>query len=459
MGVFMDARPPLGKPHMESNLEQAAAHLNLGVARKAAGDLDGALSGMLRALELVPGWPEARYNLGNLLVARGDFPGAASAYRRALDARPDWPQAWNALGTALRQAGDLAGSLEAHRQAIALAPDWSAAHHNLAVALQRLDREVEAEEGFRQAIERDPEADESHVSLGLLLLKQGDFAAGWREFEWRFANGGVPAKLGGRPQPVWQGEPLAGRTLLVCAEQGSGAQIQFLRFVPKLAELGGRIFVEAPSNLARLFASCPGIVPLGEPCDEADLQIPLLSVPRVLGTTLETLPAEIPYLSAPTEPRPDLDAALSPYRDDFKIGIAWSGNPLHCLNPDRSCSPADFAVLGDLPGMRLFSLQYGDQYAQGITSLAGSLGDFASTAAVMERMDLILTVDTYTAHLAGALGRPVWTLLHTPCDWRWMAGQDDTPWYPGMRLFRQPSPGDWPGVFQQVRAALADRNG
>jgi hypothetical protein len=221
--------------------------------------------------------------------------------------------------------------------------------------------------------------------------------------------------------------------------------------------------VEAPPNLARLFASCPGIdgiVSLGEPCGEADFQIPLLSVPRVLGTTLATLPAEIPYLSAPPEPRPDLDAALAPYRGDFKIGIAWSGNPLHCLNPDRSCPPSDFAVLGDLPGVRLFSLQYvdqsGDPYGEGIVSLAGSLGDFASTAAVMERMDLILTVDTYAAHLAGALGRPVWALLHTPCDWRWMAGRGDTPWYPGMRLFRQTSPGDWPSVFRQVREALAD---
>jgi len=443
---------------MQAALEQAAQLLNSGVTRKAAGDLDGALRDMLGTLELAPGWPEAHYNLGNLLVQRGDFATAASAYRQSLDGRPGWPLAWNALGTALRQGGDLAGSLEAHRQAVALAPEWSAAHHNLAVALQRLDREAEAEEGFRRAIERDAEAAESHISLALLLLKRGDFAAGWREFEWRFANSGAPANLEGRPQPVWQGEPLAGRTLLVCAEQGSGAQIQFLRFVPRLAELGGRIFVEAPPNLARLFASCPGIagiVPLGEPCDEADLQIPLLSVPRILGTTLETLPTEIPYLSAPSEPRPDLDAALSPYRGDFKIGIAWSGNPFHCLNPDRSCSPADFAALGDLPGVRLFSLQFGDPYSQGIVSLAGSLGDFASTAAVMERMDLIVTVDTYTAHLAGALGRPVWTLLHTPCDWRWMAGRDDTPWYPGMRLFRQPRPGDWPGVFRQVRAALA----
>ncbi|MFY9825468.1 MAG: tetratricopeptide repeat-containing glycosyltransferase family protein [Thermoanaerobaculia bacterium] len=449
-------------------LAEAVRLLNLAVAQKAAGNLEGALAGLLRARELAPGLPEAAYNLGNLLMERGEPAAAMDAYRRALDVRPDWPQAWNALGTALRHAGDLEASAATHRRAVALAPGWCEAHHNLAVTLQRLGREAEAEEGFRRAIELAPEATESHVSLGLLLLKRGCFRAGWREFDWRFADGGAPVQLRGRPQPVWRGEPLAGRTLLLWAEQGSGSQIQFLRFVPRLTALGGRVVVEAAANLRRLFASCPGIekvISLNEPCDEADLQIPLLSVPGVLGTTLETLPAEVPYLSSLSEPQPDLDVVFAPYVKDFKIGIAWSGNPHHSLNRDRSCSPVDFATLTDIPGVRLFSLQYGDEGAApgelsqlGVVSLAGLLGDFASTAAVMERLDLILTVDTYTAHLAGAVlgaGRPVWTLLHTPCDWRWMAGRDDSPWYPGMRLFRQESPGDWPGVFRRVRAALA----
>jgi Flp pilus assembly protein TadD len=449
---------------MHPDPAEAPAHLNRAAARKAAGDLDGALADLLQILELAPGWPEAHYNLGNLLLERGELAEAMDAYRQALAARPAWPQGWNALGTARLQAGDLEGAAAAHRQAIALAPDWSTAHHNLAVALQRLDREAEAERELRQAVELDPAAWESRVPLGLLLLKRGDFAAGWREFDWRFAEGGAPARLRGRPQPVWRGEPLAGRTLLVCAEQGHGSQIQFLRFVPQLARLGGRILVEAPPSLQRLFASCPGIervVSLDETCDGADLQIPLLSVPGLLGLAPETIPAETPYLAAPSGPRPDLDAALAPYGKDMKIGIAWSGNPRHPANPDRSCPPAAFAPLAELPGVRLLSLQQGDGgmadddlRALGIVSLGEALGDFASTAAVMERLDLILTVDTSTAHLAGALGRPVWTLLHTPCDWRWMAG-DRTPWYPGMRLFRQERPGDWPGVFRRVRAVLS----
>lgn len=434
-------------------------HLQQAAARKAAGDLDGALSELQRGLELVPAWPEALLNLGNLQLARSEIAAALEAYHKGLELRPDWPQAWNALGTALRIAGDLEGSAAAHGKAIDLAPDWAVAHHNRAVALQRLDREAEAEAGLRRAIELAPDSAASRVALAQLLLKRGDFAAGWREFEWRFQMS--ETRRSARPQSVWQGEPLNGRILLVSAEQGSGAQIQFVRFASRLADLGGRIWMEAPPNLARLFVTCAGverIVALDDPCPEADFQVPLLSVPRLLGITLSNIPAEIPFLSAPEEPRPDLDALFASYRKDLKVGIAWNGNPLHPLNPDRSCSPACFSALVDLPGVRLFSLQYGEAPGEsGIVSLAESLGDFASTAAVMERLDLIVTVDTCTAHLAGALGRPVWTLLHTPCDWRWMTGRNDSPWYPGMRLIRQERPGDWAGVFRQVREELGQR--
>ncbi|MFL6193158.1 MAG: tetratricopeptide repeat protein, partial [Thermoanaerobaculia bacterium] len=270
---------------MRPALEAPAAYLNQAVARKAAGDFDGALSLLLRALELAPGWPEALYNLGNLRVELGDSGPAAEAYRRALAERPGWPQAWDGLGTALRLSGDLAGALEAHRTAVALNPDDPDLQHNLAVALQRLGREDEA-----LAILRQLRSPESCVARGLLLLKRGDLAAGWEDFEWR-------SKPPARDLPVWRGEPLAGRTLLLSAEQGSGAQIQFLRFVPRLAALGGRILVEAAPNLAPLAATCPGIervVALVDPCPQADCQLPLLSVARVLGITLETIPADPP---------------------------------------------------------------------------------------------------------------------------------------------------------------------
>jgi tetratricopeptide (TPR) repeat protein len=432
---------------MQPSLEAPAAHLNEAVARKAAGDFDGALSLLLRTLELAPGWPEALYNLGNLLVEGRAFGPAAAAYRQALAGRPEWAWAWDGLGSALRLSGDLPGALEAHQKAVDLMPEDADLQHNLAVALQRLGREGEA-----LAALREPRTPESHVARGLLLLKRGDLAAGWEGFEWREK----PPRW--RTQPVWRGEPLEGKTLLLSAEQGSGAQIQFLRFIPMLAQRGARILLETTPNLARLAATCPGVervVALNDPCSEADFQIPLLSVARVLGTTLETIPAGPPYLAAPREPRPDLDAAFAPYQEDLKVGIAWNGNPRHPSNPDRSCSPADFAALADLPGVRLFGLQYGEEPGPGIVSLSGSLGDFASTAAAVERLDLVVTVDTCTAHLAGALGRPVWTLLHAPCDWRWLEGREDSPWYPGMRLFRQERPGDWSGVFARVRTALA----
>jgi len=341
-------------------------------------------------------------------------------------------------------------------QAATHLPEWHLPHFNSGVVLVGQGRDDDARQAFERSVARKPDCWESHFNLALLHLRNGRFVEGWKEYDWRFRAAGMPAIRVGRPQPLWDGREL---------QQGLGDLIQFLRFVPAVLARGARVLLECPSSLRRLVETFPGIDGVVDPqlpCEEADYQIPLLSVPRILGDTFDTLPIDIPYLKTRDEERPDLDALLG---DDsaIKIGVAWAGDPGNPLDTVRSCGPKHFRPLAALPGVRLFSLQYrdgdlsaDDLAASGISSLGAALGDFAETAAIAQRLDLILTVDTVTAHLAGALGCPTWALLSQPCDWRWPSEGTTTPWYPNLRLFRQGNPGDWGSVFSAVKGALAE---
>lgn len=452
--------------------ELAAGHMNLGLTYKNMGHVGEALSSIRQALKLAPDWPEAYYNLGGVLALLGDFELAASAYLLALERRADWPEGHNALGTIRMRQGRLEEAVALYERAVAAKPDWYLSNHNLGVALQRVGREERAIECFRRAIACQPDDWSAHVNIGCLLLKYGNFSEGWREWAWRYQSGGVPAKRKTRDQPIWQGERFDGRTLLLCAEAGLGDMIQFVRFAPMVKALGGTVIIESPPNLARLFTTCAGVDAVITPddsCRTADLQFPLIDVPRLFGIEQATIPANVPYLRPPPEERLGVDEALLPFRHRFKVGIVWTGHPNNTSNPERSCSPVNFAYLNSVPSVKLFSLQFGDpglmldQLKEFlITPLSFLLGDFASTAAVVSRMDLIITVDTSMAHLAGALGMPVWTILQHPCDWRWMVERLDSPWYPTMRLFRQQRSGDWESVFDEVGRTLnvlvAERN-
>ena len=333
---------------------------------------------------------------------------------------------------------------------------------------------AEAAASYRRALQLRPSYADARANLGLALLALGDYAQGWTEYEWRTD---LPRMARSFAQPRWQGEAFAGRTLLVHAEQGLGDTLQFIRFAPLVKQLGGTVLLECPGSLVRVLECCAGvdrIVASGDPLPHFDIRASVMSLPGILKITLDTLPASVPYLSANAAGVQAWQQELSSY-PEFKVGIVWQGNP-GTLHPEwrawdqrRSIPLASFEPLARLPGVRIFSLQKGDGTEQlaerrgqetraerwGIVELGDRLNDFTDTAAVMMNLDLIISADTSPVHLAGALGRPAWVALpHTGC-WRWLVERPDSPWYPTLRLFRQPRPGAWAEVFAQMRDELA----
>jgi tetratricopeptide (TPR) repeat protein len=441
--------------------DYAKACLNLGAAfidTEALAEADEYLN---RAATLDPKLPEAPYNLGNLAEKRGDHAAAAESFRRAAALRPKFYEAHNNLGAVLLKAGDAAGAHASFERALALKPDEPEAHHNLSRALADLGRYDEALASCRRATAADPAHAQANFSEAVLLLVQGRLREGFEKYEWRWKLGTlVPRNF---PVPLWNGEDLAGRTILLHGEQGYGDAIHGLRYVPLVAARGARVVLEVPPPLTRLAARLPGVAELvagGQALPRFDLVCPLLSLPRAFATTLETIPAEVPYLSAEPE-------AIAQWRQSldgrgFKVGIAWAGSPLHRSDAQRSIDIETLEPLLRIDGVRWFSLQVGEHAADltrlapgRVTDLAPRLTDFAETAAAIANLDLVITVDTALAHLAGATARPAWVMLRRPPDWRWMLDRDDSPWYPTLRLFRQRERGDWDEVIRRMGAALA----
>jgi len=293
----------------------------------------------------------------------------------------------------------------------------------------------------------------------------GDFEQGWAEYEWRFKckESSIPAFR----QPVWEGTPLDGRAILLYADHGLGDTLQFIRYAPLVRERGGRVILACQQSLARLGMSCPGIEQViveGTLLPEFEVYAPLMSLPRILGTTLDSVPAEVPYLTADESLVGQWSRELDP-AGGFKIGIAWQGNPRYRRDRERSFRLAQLEPVARLADVRLFSLQKGvgtEQLGEvesrfAATDLGGRLADFMETAAVMRNLDLVITPDTSLAHLAGALGVPVWVALSFSPDWRWLADRLDSPWYPTMRLFRQRTRSDWNDVFERMASELEAR--
>jgi hypothetical protein len=364
--------------------------------------------------------------LGDALHAQGKVDEAIGWYKRTLELNPQHHKACNCLCNACFDKGQLAESTAWCERALALAPDYGDARMNQC----------------------------------LLQLLQGDYINGWRNYEVRWKV--YTARTS--PQPLWLGAPLRGARILLHAEQGLGDSLQFLRYVPLVQAAGGQVMLDLPAKLHRLVARLPGILALvntGDPLPYFDCHCPLMSLPLALGTTLETVPARVPYLSSPPEAL-QAAAALQWPASGLRVGLAWTGNPDHPKNRFRSVPLELLEPLVDLKDVRFFSLQMGPGAEElaarklPVTDLAPVTGDMADTAAQMAHMDLILTIDTSMAHLAGALARPVWILLgHSP-DWRWLVNREDSPWYPTARLFRQPSNGDWTSVIERVRTCLLD---
>ena len=381
---------------------------------------------------------------------------ALRAYREAARLKPDMPDLFNNLGTALRNIGALEEAETRLREAMRRAPGDLGVQLNLSSVLKELGKTEDAESLLRDALRRQPNDPVLLYNRSLLLLLTGRDAEAWPGWEQRFAARAVPNR--GLPQPQWNGEPLNGRTLLVYAEQGLGDTIQFCRFLPAL---DGAVVFEAPPRLRRLLSTLPGAPPTIVPGEAvtAELVCPLMSI---LARTGAPIPANVPYLSA----EPD---RVARWRErigtaGLKIGVAWQGNPGRAEDRGRSIPLREFAPLAAVPGVRLISLQKNDgtqqlQDAPAVETLgrdfdAGSDG-FLDAAAVTMCVDIVVTSDTSIAHLAGALGRPVWVALRKVPDWRWQLGRDDNPWYPTMRLFRQAERDEWGPVFAAMAAALA----
>lgn len=405
-------------------------YLYAGAALHDLGHYEEAAATYRQALELAPNMGEGHNNLGNSLMALGRFSDAAESFSRAATILQTSPVPLTARATALQALGRIAESESDCRKALTLAPDFAAAHWNLA----------------------------------LNLLLQGRYQEGWPEYEWRWRKPDFTSPCRHIDAPLWDGSPLDGRTILLHAEQGLGDAIQFVRYAPLVAACGGDVVLECHPQLVSLFWGVEGVravIPFGSPLPSFAFQSPLLSLPRIFGTTLTRIPSQTPYISISDGYRRKWEQ-LTPFNQEPRIALAWAGKRFP--DPLRSCRLADLAPLADIQNAIFYSLQIGDGADQTrspptgmhLVDLTDQIFDFADTAAFIEQMDLVITIDTAVAHLAGALGKPTFLMLPFAPDWRWLLDRSDSPWYPGTRIFRQQSPGDWGEAVAGISRALLE---
>ena len=443
---------------------------NLGIAYYGTEEFDQAIAACKRAIALRPDSPQALNTLGSIYFRLGQLDQAITACKQALTLKPDYPDALLSLSNALREHGDFDGAFAASLKGITLRPGDARAHNNLGNLLKDTGQIEKAREAYEYAVSLKPNYALVHLNLAHTLLQMGHLREGWAEFEWRWKVEKFARQRMSFPQPEWAGQPLNGKTILLYSEQGHGDSLQLVRFAPILAAMGAKVLLGVFAPLARLFASVAGVSAVmkpGEPIPPFDYHLSMMSLPHVMGITLDNIPADVPYLHA--EP---VAAAL--WRDrlaalpGLKVGLVWSGDPrphdyeANMADRRRSLRLEQFAGLADIPGVSLVNLQMGAP-AEQIKNAAGGLHlhdfmgevqDFADTAALIANLDLVITVDTAAAHLAGAMGKPVWILSRFDGCWRWLLEREDSPWYPTARLFRQTRPGDWSVPLQSVAAAL-----
>lgn len=426
------------------------------------------LEAMRQVAQLAPGSVKARGNLGITLLNTGRAEEALPEFREALRLQPDSLEMRNYLAMALLNCGRLQETLEETHAIMSRHPDSIDALNFRSIALLETGQYDEALRGFEDILCRNPELASGHFHRAWIRLLRGDYERGLPEFEWRFRH--FRRLLPKLEQPMWDGGPLKGRTVLLYAEQGVGDALQFIRYAPLVKRLGGSVICECPEKAGRILSTCGGIdavIERGQPRLPYDTFIPLMSLPRVFGTGIDTIPREIPYLQADKILREEWRDRLKLF-PEFKVGIAWRGNPRNAKDRLRSTSLSQWTPIAGIPGATLISLQKDDD-ARAVNDESNCLpvseigarewNDFMDTAAVISNLDLVISVDTAVAHLAGALGVEVWLALPYVPDWRWLLDRDDSPWYPTMRLFRQNKLGDWEDTFARIAAALRQRHG
>ncbi len=485
------------KEAIKLNPEFAEAYYNMGNALNKLDKCMEALDCYREAIRLNHHYAEAYFMIGKILQNLNFLEEAVQCYHEAINNKPDYSEAYSDLGGIFREQGKLKEGLKSALKAVNLQSDNPSALNNLGNIYKEMGNFKQAKQCYQRAIKIKPDMVEAYANLGdaylnildlknalyytnkaieiqpdfnarwnraLLFLLTENFEEGWHEYKWRWKTKDFVKIKRNYPQPLWDGTPQNDKTILIWVEQGFGDTIQFIRYASLIKQRVKKVVFEVQQPLVKLISTCPGIdkvIPLGINTQEFDIHIPLLSLPGIFNTNLKNIPCHVPYISLPDGHKID-NSLIIKENDKLKIGIVWAGNPKHKNNRNRSCPVSHFIELGENEDVVLFSLQKGPQSqdlnryrAEGkVIDLSDIMNDFSDTAAMLEELDLVITVDTAMTHLAGALCKPVWVLLPFCPDWRWLLNRSDSPWYPTARLFRQSKPGDWKGVFIQVKEAL-----
>lgn len=444
----------------------AEAYYNLGNILKEIKRPDEAIACYIKAIQLNPSITHVYMNLGTVLQEKGLFDEAIINYRKALRCDPNNADIYYNLGLVSEEKDQLDEAISYYQKAILLNSDFADAYNNLGILFNKKNQPDSALTCYKKAIELDPHFADAHWNMSHALLLTGQFQEGWKEYEWRWKVKELYHHSLPQPrnfsQPIWDGSDIKGRIILLYAEQGFGDAIQFIRYAPLVAQYGATVIVECPNKLTSLLQNTEGIhkvIAYGDRLPEFDVHCPLLSLPSLFNTTLDNIPAKIPYII----PNPTL---IQEWREvinrndfNFKVGLVWATDR---LPKEKSCLLETFSSLTLLNDISFYSLQKGEPAIQSKKLPKGmnffdyteKINDFSDTAALIMNLDLVISVDTAVAHLAGALGKPVWTLLPFTPDWRWMLNREDSPWYPTMKLFRQPEPGNWNTVIVHIKKEI-----
>jgi len=442
--------------------DHAEAHHNLGNALTGLGRNEDAAKSYRQATIIKPDYAAAHYALGNALRGLGRATEAIDSYNEALALNPDLAEAFYNLGITLKQQGRLDDAVTAYKEALVITPDYVDALYNLGNTLQALGKIDAAIAAYDKVLTINPEHVNGRYNLGLAQLLMGDFESGFENYKLRWQTAQLSRYRRPYRQPLWNGHDLIDQTLFLYPEQGLGDFIQFSRYVSLAAQKAARVIVEVPTALVCLYPSLPGadvVIETGQSPGEFDVHFPLLDLPGLFTTNPQNIPASENYLTATGDLTEKWRNRLAAHKQ-FRVGLIWAGRPGHSNDKNRSIDPALIAPLLEIDGVKFFSLQVerdgeaAKVFGPKVIDLAADLTTFAETAALMSNLDLIISVDSSPAHLAGALGRPVWTLLPYLPDWRWGLNRDDSPWYPSMRLLRQQKHGDWQAVIERLGQEL-----
>jgi tetratricopeptide (TPR) repeat protein len=440
-------------------------HLYLGNSYKKKGMIDEAISCYEKSLMLNPQSPQVLNNLGNALREKEKFDEAIRCYEMALKINPEYINAQNNIGFTYLEIAEFDKAITCFDALLKMCPECAEAHNNQGVALRETGQFNEALNSFKRAIQFNPDLEDAHQNLSALYLLLGNFQDGWREYRWFWNLRGPYHDL---QKPLWDGSDIKGKILLLHAGAGFGDTIQFIRYVPMIKERGASVIIGCQKEIGSLLKGVEGIEQViieGERLPHFDVQSSMFRLPIIFDTKIDSIPNKVPYITVIPQLVGEWKEKVILDKHSFRIGLTWAGGHRIGIYCHRTFPPELFSGLSNLKNAAFYSLQIGGQRdeIQGVLrdlnliDFTGDIKDFSDTAALIENLDLIISIDTSVAHLAGALGKPVWTLLPYVPDWRWMLNRDDSPWYPTMRLFRQPSPGDWNSVISKLHNELEKR--